>query len=67
MRDPAYASTFRLFDSATPDGNYSYDPPNIGLFYKDLAMMLGTCASPYRNPTARALIDCDQIRAAFSP
>ncbi len=67
MRDPVHANTFRVFDPATPDGNYSFDPPNIGLFYNYLPMMLGTCASPYRNPTARALIDCDRIRSTFSP
>lgn len=65
MRDPAQAATFRLFDASTPDGLYSYDPPNIGLFYKDLAMMLGSCASPYRNPNARPVLDCARLQSQW--
>ncbi len=65
MRDPAQSTTFHVFDSSVPDGIYSYDPPNIGVFFRDLGMMLGTCASPYRNPTGRAAFDCQKLVAAF--
>jgi hypothetical protein len=65
MRDPALAPMFHLFDATTPDGAYSYDPPNIGLFYRDLGMLLGTCASTYRNPSGRAVLDCQRLLDAF--
>ena len=62
---PALAPTFRLFDPATPDGAYSYDPPQFGLNYADLGMLVGACASTYRNPAGRALLDCNKLLAAF--
>lgn len=65
MRDPAQSTTFHVFDAATPDGTYSYDPPNIGMFFRDLGMLVGTCASPYRNPTSRAAFDCQKLLAAL--
>lgn len=67
IRDPQFATIFRLFDPATPDGAYSYDPPNIGLFYRELALLLGSCASPYRNPAGRPLLDCARLAQALSP
>jgi hypothetical protein len=66
MRAPEHAKTFRLFDPTTPDGSYSFDPPNIGLFHRDLGLLLGTCASPWRNPAARPLLDCDRLLKAFT-
>jgi len=65
MRAAAHKATFSIFDAATPDGTYAYDPPNIGLFYRDLAMLIGSCASQYRNPTGRPLLDCKRLLAAF--
>jgi hypothetical protein len=65
MRAAAQKATFSVFDAATPDGTYSYDPPNIGLFYRDLGMMIGSCASPYRNTAGRPLLDCKRLLAAF--
>lgn len=65
MRAPALKPTFDVFDPQTPDGTYSYDPPNIGLFYRDLGMLIGSCASPYRNPNGRPLLDCNRLLAAL--
>ena len=67
MRDPKHFATFNLFDPSVPDGAYAYHAPNIGLFHHDLALMLGTCASPYRNPAGRPLLDCDRLLDAFKP
>jgi hypothetical protein len=65
MRAPAHLSTFALFAPETSDGTYSYDPPNAGMFFRDLGMLLGTCASRWRNPQGRPLLDCDRLLAAF--
>ncbi len=65
MLAPANARTFRLFDAATPDGTYSYDPPESSINFRDLGMLIGTCASTYRNPAGRAVLDCDKLLAAF--
>lgn len=65
MRAPEHFATFNLFDSSVPDGEYKYHAPNIGLFHHDLALMLGTCASPYRNPAGRPLLDCARLLDAF--
>lgn len=65
MREPQHAATFRVFDPATPDGSYAFDPPDVGLFHRDLGMMIGACASPNRNPAGRALLDCAKLLAAF--
>jgi hypothetical protein len=65
MRDPAVLPTYHVFDAATPDGAYAYDPPDTGLFFRDLGMLLGSCASPYRNPDGRPILDCARLLAAF--
>jgi hypothetical protein len=65
MRDPIYASTFHLFDSATPDGDYSYDAPNAGLYFYTLAPMVGACSSPWAQKSARPLWDCDLVKAGL--
>ena len=65
MRAPASATTFKLWDPSVPDGLYSYDPPNPGLYYADLGLLMGTCAAPHRNPTARPLLDCARLVQAL--
>jgi hypothetical protein len=65
-RAPSLASTYRVFDPATPDGTYSYDPPGEGLFFSDLGVLLGSCASPWRNPAGRPLLDCARLVSALS-
>ncbi|NOZ01061.1 MAG: hypothetical protein GXP54_04135 [Deltaproteobacteria bacterium] len=56
---PAY----RVFDKDVPDGEYPYNPGGGGFFWRYLGTVLGTCASPYRNPTSRPVLDCDMVRA----
>ncbi len=65
-RDPSHASTYRVFDSSTPDGTYAYDPSGAGMFFSDLALMLGACASPMRNPASRPLLDCARLVSTLS-
>ncbi|MEZ4267513.1 MAG: hypothetical protein R3F39_14135 [Myxococcota bacterium] len=67
---PAMAPHYRVFDPETPDGNYAFTPESAGIFWRYLASVLGTCASPYRNPTSKPVLDCDRVRAAaarFNP
>jgi hypothetical protein len=65
-RAPSVASTYHVFDPATPDGTYSFDPPGDGIAFADLGVMLGSCASPWRNPAGRPLLDCSRLVAALS-
>jgi hypothetical protein len=53
--------TFHVFDAATPDGTYPYDPGTAGLAFTDIGVALGSCASQYRNPTSRPLLDCSRV------
>jgi hypothetical protein len=62
-RAPSAASTYRVFDPATPDGTYPYEPGGDGLAYVDLGAVLGTCASHYRNPAGRPVFNCDKLVA----
>ena len=40
------------------DGAYAYDLGGGGVEFKDLALALGACASPWRNPAGAPLLDC---------
>lgn len=62
---PAMAATYRVFDPATPDGTYAYEPGGAGMAFADLGVMLGACASPWRNPAGRPLLDCAKVLAAL--
>jgi hypothetical protein len=62
---PGTEATYRLFDAATPDGSYPFEPGGDGLSFQDIGVMLGACAAPYRNPATRPLLDCTQLEAAF--
>jgi hypothetical protein len=64
-RAPAMAPTYAVFDAATPDGTYSYDVGAAGMFYSDIALLIGSCASPYRNPTGRPMLDCTRLLSAI--
>lgn len=66
LRDPSLAPLFHVFDPSTPDGEYGYDLPTTGMPFSDLALLIGTCASPLRNPTGRAVLDCDRLLQAFA-
>ncbi len=61
---PAAAAAYHVFDAATPDGAYPYEPGGDGLTFLDLGVLLGQCAAPYRNPTTRTMIDCTRLLAA---
>lgn len=65
MRVPANYSTFHLFDETVPDGEYSFDPPNNGLYFYTLGAMIGSCTSSLRNLNVRPLFDCDRLKKAF--
>ncbi len=64
-RTPAMAPTYAVFDAATPDGMYSYDVGAAGMFYSDIGLIIGSCASPYRNPTGRPIVDCARLLSAL--
>lgn len=62
---PANLPTYVVFDPATPDGTYAYEPPGAGFDFGDLGLLLGQCAAPYRNPSTRTMFDCARLAAAF--
>lgn len=64
-RAPAMAATYRVFDPSTPDGTYPYEPGGAGMSFADIGVMLGACASPWRNPAGRPLLDCAKVLAAL--
>lgn len=66
IRSPAYYNTFHLFDSSVPDGEYSFDPPHVGLYFYAIGSMIGTCTSSFRNPNSRQLLNCDRLKRAFA-
>ena len=66
-RAPAMAATYHVFENATPDGSYAFEPsggPNA-MSFSDIGLLVGSCASPYRNATTRPLLDCAKLLAAF--
>lgn len=52
---------------AAPDGDYRFEPPSAGIDWKDLGLLLGLCAGQWVDPSGRAVIDCDRVRAAGRP
>jgi hypothetical protein len=62
--DPARAADFALFSPGGADGAYPFEPGGAGIDFKDLGIVLGLCAAEYRNPTTRAALDCDAVKAA---
>ena len=66
LRSPAYYNTFHLFDSSVPDGEYSFDPPHIGLYFYAIGSMLGTCTSTLVNPEGRQVLNCERLKKEFS-
>jgi hypothetical protein len=59
------AATYKVFDPATPDGTYPYDPSGTGMFFSDIGLLLGSCASPFRNTASRPLLDCKRLLASL--
>ncbi len=64
-RAPAMAATYRLFDPATPDGTYAYEPGSNGLHFTEMALLLGTCASQFRNPAGQPVLDCARVLSTW--
>ncbi len=54
---------WHVFDAVPPEGDYVFEPGGPGIDVKDLALLLGTCVAPYRNPNGRPLLDCARVRA----
>jgi hypothetical protein len=67
FRSPGLAPHFRVFDPATPDGTYAYEPGGAGIWVNDLGLALGSCASQYRNPTGRPILDCARVLQGGPP
>ncbi len=65
MRQPQFYSTFHLFDSTVPDGQYNYDAPSTGLYFYTLAPMVGACASTWVQSSVRPLLNCERVAAAL--
>jgi hypothetical protein len=63
LLDPSNDAVYRTFDPATPDGAYLYEPTGDGLSFRSLGALLGQCASQWRNPASKSVINCDKIRA----
>jgi len=61
---PGLQPAFDVFNPSTPDGDYPFEVSGAGMHLVDLGLPLGSCASAYRNPAGRPLLDCDMIEAA---
>ncbi len=64
---PEASAMFRLFDPATPDGQYGFDPFGPGIEFRSIGALLGTCFSRWRNPATRPVLDCDLVRDRAPP
>ncbi len=58
---PGWHDLFHLFDSGTPDGAYPFEPTSGQMRLYDLGLPLGACASRWRNPASRPLLDCARV------
>ena len=58
--------TFDVFADSAPNGEVPYEPWGNGVFINDVGLLLGTCASQWRNPASKPVLDCDIVRA-WSP
>ncbi|MFH1438038.1 MAG: hypothetical protein ABIJ56_20180 [Pseudomonadota bacterium] len=54
---------YDIFASGVPDGEYSYGPGSAPVRINDVGLLLGTCASQWRNPASKPVLDCDLVRA----
>lgn len=60
---PQNDAVYKSFQQGTPDGSYFYEPAGDGLSFAFVSALLGTCASQWRNPTSKPVLDCAKIRA----
>lgn len=61
FRDPSQTLNYHVFDAATPDGSYSFEPGGAGLNFIQLGVPLAACASQWRNPKSRPLFNCERL------
>lgn len=58
----ALAARYDVFSPEVPDGDWNLEPGSAGLHWRHLGNLLGDCASPFRNPGSKPLLDCDRVR-----
>ena len=58
---PGWHNHFHVFDAAVPDGDYFYKPDSDQMLLNDFGLPLGSCASIWRNPASRPLLDCNRV------
>ncbi len=51
---------YHIFDSSTPDGEYAYDAPEVGIPFRALGLLLGTCISQFK--TDNKIVNCDKLK-----
>lgn len=60
---PANLPQYTMF--SLPDGAYVYEPSGDGVNFTELALPLGSCASPLRNPAGKPLLDCARVQSTY--
>ncbi len=72
--DKAYKSykkksdaVFRVFHKSTPDGAYPFTPDGDGIYFRSLALPIGTCTASYRNPASKPVLDCARLKKLYKP
>lgn len=64
LDEAGLAARYDVFSPGVPDGEWGLEPGSVGLHWRHLGSLLGDCASPFRNPTSKPILDCDRVRAA---
>ena len=59
----AHTSSASHSPLATPNGEYAYEPWGPTISWVGLGSLLGTCASPCRNPASEPVLDCELVAA----
>ena len=55
------AHLYRMFDAASPEGEYASEPDSKGIHFTSLALLVGACTAKYRNPAGMPLLDCARL------
>jgi hypothetical protein len=66
LGNPSWHDNYNILSAQTPDGVYE-GPWNSGVHFVDVGLALGACASPYRNPDTRDILDCSLMTQSFRP
>jgi len=61
--NPDLQPMLNVFDGATPDGEYGFEPYGPAISFVGLASLLATCSSPCRNETSEPVLDCELVAA----